>query len=44
VIGSEQPKNDHLKLEVDIDAELTESFASWLVNCPTEDYAADRVH
>jgi hypothetical protein len=38
VIGSAQSKNDHLKLEVDVDAELTESFASWLVTCPTKNY------
>ena len=28
VIDSAQSKNDHLKLEVDVDAELTESFTS----------------
>jgi hypothetical protein len=39
VIGSAQSKNDHLKLEIDVDAELTESFASWLVTCPTKNYA-----
>jgi len=38
VIGSAQWKNDHLKLEIDDDAELTENFASWLVTCPTKNY------
>jgi hypothetical protein len=28
----------HLKLEIDVGAELTESFASWLVTCPTKNY------
>jgi hypothetical protein len=36
--GSAQSKNDHLKVEVDVDAELTKSFASWLVTCPTKNY------
>jgi hypothetical protein len=31
-------KNDHLKLELDVDTQLIKCFASWLVNCPTEDY------
>lgn len=37
MIGSAQSKND-LKLAVDVDVELTESFASWLVTCPTKNY------
>jgi hypothetical protein len=36
-----QSKNDHLKLEVNVDAELTEDFASWLVTYPAEIMAAD---
>jgi hypothetical protein len=38
VIGSAQSKNDHLKVEVDVYAELVERFTSWLVNCVAEDY------
>ena len=38
VIGSAQSKNDHLKLEVDVDVELTKSFASWLVTYLTKNY------
>jgi hypothetical protein len=42
VIGPAQWKNDHLKLEIDVDAELTENFASWLVTCQQRIMAADR--
>jgi hypothetical protein len=37
-MGSAQWENDYLKLEVDFDAELTESLASWLVIYPTKNY------
>jgi hypothetical protein len=38
MIGSAQWKNDHLKLEIDVDTELTENLASWLVTCLTKNY------